>query len=153
MKKAWAIDDELGIYGESLAKLVPGALGRVLQTLELGPGGLGVDVIARERRDPAPVVESRGEEPRISCRREIGGRLQIRARTQENASHGERRLEIVESGIRSAAHPDRRLRAEILNDDLLDVTVAIVLLADRQERVDPFFERLADADEDAGGER
>ena len=45
------------------------------------------------------------------------------------------------------------LGAEILDDDLLDVTVALVQLANRQERVDPLFERFADADEDAGGER
>ena len=43
--------------------------------------------------------------------------------------------------------------AEILDDDFLDVAVALVQLAQRQQRLDALAPRLADADQDAGGER
>ena len=45
------------------------------------------------------------------------------------------------------------LRQEVLDDDLLHVTVAPVRGRDRFQRLDPFGARLADADEDAGRER
>ena len=45
------------------------------------------------------------------------------------------------------------LGAEILDDDFLDMAVALVQIAQRQQRVDPLGARLADADQDAGGER
>ena len=44
------------------------------------------------------------------------------------------------------------LGAEVLDNDFLDVAVTPVELSDRQQRADPFGLRLADADEDAGGE-
>ena len=40
------------------------------------------------------------------------------------------------------------LRAEVLDDHLLDVAVALVEVADREQRLDPLLARLADPDQD-----
>src|SRR5205085_7720864 len=45
------------------------------------------------------------------------------------------------------------LRAEVLDDDLLDVAVPAMEVADREERLRAFGFRLPDADEDPGRER
>src|SRR2546422_277480 len=50
-------------------------------------------------------------------------------------------------------HRNARLRAEVLDDDLLKVTVPLVEVADRREGVHPLAQRLTDADEDARRER
>jgi hypothetical protein len=50
-------------------------------------------------------------------------------------------------------HRGARLRAEVLDDDLLEMVVAAVELADREERLSALAWGLADADEDAGRER
>src|SRR6185369_7858359 len=42
---------------------------------------------------------------------------------------------------------------EVLYDDFLNVTVALVEIADGQQTVGALFLRLADADQDPGGER
>ena len=52
-----------------------------------------------------------------------------------------------------AGHLRVRLRPEVLDDDLLDVPVSLVQVADREQRVDPLLARLADPDQDARRER
>ncbi len=49
-------------------------------------------------------------------------------------------------------HLRPRLGAEVLDDHLLDVAVALVQLADRIERLDSLATRLADPDQDSGRE-
>ena len=50
-------------------------------------------------------------------------------------------------------HLRARLRAEVLDDHLLDVAVLAVQAGDRLQRLDPLLARLADADQDPGRER
>ena len=50
-------------------------------------------------------------------------------------------------------HPRLGLGAEVLDDDLLHVAVTLVQIADREQRLDALEARLADADQNAGGER
>ncbi len=59
----------------------------------------------------------------------------------------------MQVGVGHARHRGVRLRAEVLHDDFLNPVVGTGDSADREQRVDPLGERLADTDEDAGGER
>ena len=56
---------------------------------------------------------------------------------------------VVERGLRRLGHLGAGLGAEVLHDHLLQVTVALVQLAQREQRLDALAPRLADADEDA----
>src|SRR3984893_4957595 len=60
---------------------------------------------------------------------------------------------IVEVGLGRLRHPRPRLGPEILYDDLLQVAVAVVQVAQRQQRLDALAPGLADADQDAGRDR
>ena len=60
---------------------------------------------------------------------------------------------VVEIGLGRLRHARPGLGAEILDDDLLQVAVAVVQVAQRQQRLDALAPGLADADQDAGGER
>ena len=61
-----------------------------------------------------------------------------------------RRSSIAGSGWSRIGMPG--FRAEVLDDDLLDVPVALVEIADREQRLDALRVGLADADENARGE-
>ncbi len=60
---------------------------------------------------------------------------------------------VGEVGLRRRGHARLGLGAEILDDDFLDVAVALVQIAQRQQRLDALGPGLADADQDARGER
>ena len=60
---------------------------------------------------------------------------------------------LVEIWLRCARHPGARFGPEILDDDFLDVPVALVQIAQRQQRLDALAPGLADADQNAAGER
>ncbi len=51
------------------------------------------------------------------------------------------------------SHARARLRAEVLDDDLLDVPVLLAERTQREQRVDPLLARLADPDQDPARER
>ena len=80
-----------------------------------------------------------------ACRWTSGGRIR-RARAMASRYSGS-----GQGGARCMAVPV--LGQEVLDDDLLDVAVAPVRRRDRLEGVDPVRSGLADADQDAGGER
>ena len=54
-------------------------------------------------------------------------------------------------GVVPAPHADSGLGTEVLNNDLLEVTVLLVHRQQRKEGVYPLLQRFADADEDAAG--
>ena len=56
-------------------------------------------------------------------------------------------------GIGRVGHLRAGFGTEILDDDFLDVAVALVQRAQRQQRFDPLAPGFADADQDAAGER
>src|SRR3990172_12234653 len=62
---------ELGVDREALAQDEALGLGRPAELRDQRPRLLGVDVVERQRRDAAPVVEPRGEEPRVGPGREV----------------------------------------------------------------------------------
>src|SRR3989442_755991 len=144
---------ELRVDRETLAKDEALAFGRAPELGDQRPRFLGVDVVEGERRDSAPIIETRREEAGIDLRREVRRRLDVHLWAQDEARDRERPQEILERGLGRLPHRDPRLGAEVLDDDLLDVAVLFVEVADRDERVDPLASRLADADEQAGRER
>ena len=75
------------------------------------------------------------------------------ARPEQHARRRRRPQQLVERRLRVPGHPRPRLRAEVLDDHLLHMPVALAELADREQRFDPFRSRFADPDQDAGGER
>src|SRR6185312_7242018 len=66
---------------------------------------------------------------------------------------GDAPKEIVQIRLRRASEPGSGLGAEVLDDDLLNMSETAVEIADGEERLDAFGTRLADADQDAGRER
>jgi len=52
-----------------------------------------------------------------------------------------------------APHPRARLGPEVLHNHFLDMAMARVQIADRDQRLDPFHARLADPDQQPRGER
>ncbi len=133
--------------------VVPGGLGAPPQLGEHRPRALGVDVIGREGRDTAPVVQPRRDEVLVAVGGEVRRRLDVDVAAEEEAGHGHRANQVERARLGPSAHRDRRLRPEVLDDDLLDVPVPIVGVANGQERGDALGVGLADADQDARGER
>ena len=140
--------DVLRVDGEPRRELEPGRPRRRLEPLELGPRRLRVDVVDRHRRDAAPVVDAGVEQPREVVVGEVRRRLDAHLRAEDEPRGRRRPQELVERRLRRVDHLRPGLRAEVLDDHLLDVPVALVEVADREQRVDPLLPRLADADED-----
>ena len=74
-----------------------------------------------------------------------GGRISRAAASVQRWSSSRR--------LRRVRHLRVRLRAEVLDDHLLDVAVARVRVGDRAQRVEPLLPRLADPDQDPRRER
>ena len=141
------------VDGEPLDQVLSRRLGLLAQLLEVGPRRLGIDVVDRHGRDAAPVAQTCGHELAVALGAEVGWGLHAHLRPEEDAGDRERPEEVVEVGFRRVLHLRARLRPEVLDDELLDVAIAIVEVAQRQERLDTLPPRLSDADEDARGER
>ncbi len=74
-------------------------------------------------------------------------------RRQDQPRRGERPEVVLDRRLRRVRHLRVRLRAEVLDDHLLDVAVACVRVCDREQRVEPLLPRLADPDQDPRRER
>src|SRR3989454_11838898 len=144
---------ELGIDREALAEDEAHALGGAAQLRDQRPRLLGVDVVGRERRDAAPVVEPRGEEAGVDPRREVRRRLDVHVGSEQEPADGDRAEQGPERRLGGAPHRNARPRADVLDDDFLEVTVPLLEVANRRERVHPLARCLTDADENACRER
>ena len=136
-------------FGQGLA----GGAGRGVQHAQMRPRRFGIDVIGRHRRDAAPVVDAGGDQTAERAGAEIGRRLNVHRRFEDQPRDGDSPQMIVKVGRGGIRHPRAGLGPEVLHDHLLKVTVEIVEIAQRQQRVDALLARLADADQNAGGER
>ena len=110
-------------------------------------------MIRRHRRDAAPVVDAGADQRREIAIGEVGRRLDVHLRLEQQSGdrYGPQMLSC--RGGRRLRHARAGLGPEILDDDFLDVPVSFVQIADRQQRLHALGPRLADADQDAGGER
>ena len=128
--------------------------GRRGQRVDRRPRLLGVHVIGRERGDAAPIVDTRVEQPQALIGiGQVRRCLHAHGRTEHQPRDRDGRQELLVLRLRRAMHGRARLRAEVLHDDLLDVPVAPVEIADGEQRLGTLPRRLADADEDPGRER
>ncbi len=109
-------------------------------------------MINGERRHTTPVVDT-GREERCEIVTEVRRRLQVNVGGQDQTGGGDRPEELVGRARLGAMHRGAELRQEVLDDDLLHVTVLEVRIGDRDECLDALGPRLTDPDEDAGGER
>src|SRR5574337_1440651 len=92
----------LGIDRKSLLQAVPTDCRGISQRLNTGPWRLRIDMVQREGRYTAPVIDSRQKQQRIGIRTQIRRRLKvhIRAEDQTRDRHGpeqiqERRLRMI----------------------------------------------------------
>ena len=127
-------------------------MGAPLKLGEMRPRGFRVDEIRRERRNSAPIVDSGREQHFIVRRGEVGRSLDIHV-SEHKPRDRHRPQHLAARRLRPLCHGDRRLRAEVLHDHLLDVTVAMVQFTDSEQSVHPIVRVLADADQQPGGER
>ena len=150
--------DVLGVDGEALAQREALGLGAGGEVVDLGPGAFGVDVVGGERGDPAPVVDARADHQRVLVHAaalradEVGRRLDVRLGSHDQSGDGDGGGHLLALDVGPVHHRGVRLGAEVLHDDLLETAVAAGDPAHREDRVRPVGERLADAQQQAGGE-
>src|SRR4029079_2933399 len=128
--------DVLGIDGQAWGQLEASALARRPKSRDLRPWSLGIDVVARHRGDPAPVVDPRVEELGESFVAQVRRRLDVPGRPEEDARRRDRPEEVVEGRLGRSGHLRVWLRAKVLHDQFLDVAVALAELTDREQRLD-----------------
>ena len=146
---------ELGVDGEALAESLAACGCRGAQSLDRRPWLLGVHVVGGDRRDAAPVVDAGVEQPQtlgVGSDR-FGGACRCIARPEHDAGRRDGGQELLVARLGRGAHRGAGLRAEVLHDHLLHVAIASVQVADREQGLGALALGLADADEDAGGER
>ena len=122
-----------------------------LKPRQVRPRGFRIHVIGRHRRDAAPVVGARADERRELAGLQVGRRLDRHARPEEEAGDGERPQMLRERRLGRAGHARAGLGAEVLDDDLLQMAVRCVQLAQREERLEPLAPALPDTDQKPRG--
>ena len=135
--------------GQHLA--VARALGR--ERVELRPRPLGIHVVGRDRRDAAPVVDAGLDQAAVARLLQVGRRLDRQRVAEDQARDGDGPQQLVERRLGRIGHARVGLGLEVLDDDFLQMAVRAMQVAQRQQRLDPLLARLADADQDARGER
>ncbi len=128
-----------------------GALGG--QGFDLGPRSLGVHVVDGHRRYAAPVVEAGGDQRGGAVGVEVRRGLDADRRVEHQAGGGDGPQQLLLGGLGPSGHRRARLGPEVLDDDLLQVAVAVVQVAEREEGVEPLLAGFPDPDQQAAGER
>ena len=117
-----------------------------------GQGASGVDVVGRDRRHAAPVVDARPDQAAEGVRRQVGRGLNRHAGTEDQPGARDGPLQVGKRRVRRLRHPRARLGPEVLDDDLLQVPVRVVQIPQREQRGDALLPGLPDPDQDAGRE-
>ncbi len=142
------------MHGEPGLQLEAALGGEPAQAVEGRPRPLGVDVVRRQRRDPAPVVDARLEQgPALGQVDQVGRRLHPRLRAEHQPGDRDRGAVLVEVEVVGVPHRGVGLGAEVLHDHFLHRGVAAGGLAEREDRLGPLGQGLPDADQQSGGER
>ena len=84
---------------------------------------------------------------------EVGRRLDAQRGPEDQPCGGQRPEELFLGRLRRVGHLSVRLGPEVLDDHLLQVAVALVQVAQGEQGVQPLVAGLADADQEAAGER
>src|SRR5947209_4859618 len=91
-----------------------------------------IDKIWCQWRDSSPVVNASVEQLVVTRRRKIGWRLDVHL-WHKQACDCDRAHHLILRGLGAVSHGDFGLGAEILNNHFLNVSVAAVQLADREQ--------------------
>ncbi len=134
------------------AERVARRLGRLPQHRERRPGPLGVDVVGGDGGDAAPVVDA-GMQQGCQVVGEVRRRLDVDLGRQHEPGRRDGPLQVLGRAGLGAGHRRPRLGQEVLDDDLLHVTVAGVRRGDGAQGGHLPRAVVADADQDPGGER
>ena len=142
-----------GIDRQAVHQQLAGRGGALGKLGDRGPRRLRIDVIRRDGRDAAPIIDPRRNQPRIDARRQVRGRLDVHRRAEDEARCGEAPKQVIKIGLRSPGELGAGLGAEVLDDDFLNVPELPMQIADGEERFKALGPRLADANQNAGRER
>ncbi len=123
--------------------------GGLFEPRELGPGRLGVDMIGRDGRDAAPVVDAGVEQAWKLCVCEVRRGLQCDLVGQDQPRDGDRPEVVVERRLGRVGHLRIGFGAEVLDDYLLQVPAPSVQAAQCEQCLDALAARLANADQNA----
>ena len=110
-------------------------------------------MIRSDGRDPAPIIDSCRNQPRIDARRQVWRSLDIHRRAKYQAGGGDAPKQVVQIGLRGPSELGAGFGAEVLNDDFLNMPEMAVQFADSEQRLQALGPHLADADQNAGRER
>ena len=140
--------------GQPLPQHEPGIRGHLGQVVQLRPRALRVDVVGGQRGHPAEVVHAGGEQqPALVQVDQVRRRLDPGPRAEHDPGDRDRGQPLVQRYVALVPHRGVRLGPEPLDDHFLDPAVLPCDAAQREDRVGPFREVLADADQQSGGER
>ena len=109
-------------------------------------------MVARDRGDTAPIVDAGRDQCSQRIRIEVRRRLDAHRRPKNETGSGNGPQHVSDGGLGRPRHARVRLGAKVLDDDLLDMAMAPVAVADGEQRLDALAAGLADADQDAGRE-
>src|ERR1039458_6710427 len=112
------------------------------------PRLLWIDEIWRKRRHSSPIVDTGIEQIGVMWIGKIWRRLNIHIRHQQ-PSYGYGAKHVFTIRLRRGCHQGAAVREELLHDYLLNMSILLVQVADRDQGVDPFFQRFADSDQDS----
>ena len=115
---------EFRIYRKPLAQFESLCFGAQPELLQMRPGFFGIDEVRRQWRNSSPVVDAGVQQIFIIRSGQIWRRLNIHVRHTIGLP---RRCATFHLGwVRASFHRNARLGAEILHDDFLNVSVALV---------------------------
>src|SRR5439155_10967335 len=113
------------------------------------PGRFGINVIARNRRNAAPIVYARLEHQVMIVRVEIRRNLNVHLATQNEACRRNGARNLHRAWFCATRHSRAGLGSEILNDDFLNMAVGVVQLSNCKQAVDALLARFVYYDQDA----
>ena len=146
------VPDVLGVDGQAGGQGEAPCLGDLPEAVELRPGSFGVDMVGGYRRDATPVVDA-GVQDRTEVVREVGWGLEVDLGREDQAGESYGLEVLVGRAGRCRVHRRARLGQEVLDYDLLDVSVAAMRYGYGLQGCDAVGTPLADPYEDSGGER
>ena len=138
---------------QALPQMSPGLFGFGFKLFKVRPRCLRVDMVRRDGRDAAPVIDAGANELRQRAVAQVRRRLDCHVRPQNQPRRGNRPQMIFKRWFGSHCHQCRIFGAEILDDDFLNMPVLGVKIADREQSFHPFQPRFANSDQQPGGER
>ena len=123
------------------------------QVGQVRPGGLRIDKIRSHRGHSTPIIDPCINNLLEHTRREVGWRLNIHRRTENDSCHGNGPEQFIQVGFRRINHQGVRFSPEILNNDLLDMAIGLIGVTQRQERLQSLVAGFTDTYQDARGKR